>query len=64
MIDVNSQREKTIPIEGGNSSADQERMDSYNSSSIVDQNQDPRTMSTRSLDYESIVLNSLPSNNF
>lgn len=37
-------------------------MDSYNSSLTSDQNQDPRNMNTRSLDYESVVLNSLPSN--
>lgn len=39
---------------------DQERMDSYNSSSTPDYNQDPRNMNTRSLDYESVVLNALP----
>lgn len=41
-------------------------IDSYLSALIVNKNkyQDPRTMSTRSLDYESIVLNSLPSNHF
>lgn len=58
MLDANSQRDKVTSIEGGNSAADQEKMDSYNTSSIPDHNQDPRNMSTRSLDYESVVLNS------
>lgn len=61
-MDANSQRDKTASIEGGNSASDQERVDAYNSSSATDHNQDPRTMSTRSLDYESVVLNSLTSN--
>lgn len=60
-MDANSQRDKTS-IEGGSTAADQERMDTYISSSTADNNQDPRTMRTRSLDYESVVLNSLSGN--
>lgn len=64
MLDTNNQRDKTALIDGGNSSADQDKVDGYNSSSIPDHNQDPRNMNTRSLDYESVVLNSFPSNFF
>lgn len=64
ILDANSQKDKTTSIEGNNSTAEQEKMDSYNSSLTSDQNQDPRNMNTRSLDYESVVLNSLPSNLF
>lgn len=59
ILDINNSRDKTTLIEGGNTAADQERIDSYNTSA-PDHNQDPRNMSTRSLDYESVVLNSLP----
>jgi len=59
MLDANNQRDKTASIEGGNSAADQDRTDSYNTSA-PNHNQDPRNMSTRSLDYESVVLDSLP----
>jgi hypothetical protein len=59
---TNSQRDKIASVEGGNPVTDQERVDTYNSSSATDHNQDPRTMSTRSLDYESILLNSLTGN--
>lgn len=61
-MDGNSQRDKTASIEGGITTVDQERMDTYNSSSAANHNQDPRTMSTRSLDYESVMLNSLSGN--
>lgn len=64
ILDANSQKDKTASNEGNNSAAEQEKMDSYNSSLTSDQNQDPRNMNTRSLDYESVVLNSLPSNFF
>lgn len=63
MHDANSQRDKTA-IEGGNSNFDQEIIDNFNLSSTNDHNQDTRNMNTRSLDYESVVLNSLPSNFF
>jgi len=62
-LDANNQRDKTS-TEGGTSTADQEKTDSYNSSLTTDHNQDPRNMNTRSLDYESFVLYSLPSNYF
>lgn len=64
MLDANSQRDKTATIEGGNTATDQDKVDGYNSSSASDHNQDPRNMSTRSLEYESVVLNSFPSNFF
>lgn len=62
MLDVNNQRDKTTSVDSGNSVVDQERMDNYNSSVIPDHNQDPKNMSTRSLEYESVMLNTLPSN--
>lgn len=65
MLDANSQRDKIASIEGGNSAVDQEELDSYNNlSSIPDHNQDPRNMTTRSLDYESVVLNSQNCGNY
>lgn len=64
MLDANSKRDKITSIESGNSTAEQEKMDSYNSSSTSDHNQDPRNMSTRSLEYESVVLNSQNCGNY
>lgn len=60
MLDGNNQRDKAATVDGSNSAADQEKMDSYNSSLTPDYNQDPRNMSTRSLDYESVALNTIP----
>lgn len=62
MIDANSQRDKTVAIEGGNLTVDQEKLDSHNLLLTPDRNQDPRSMNSRSLDYESVVLNSLSGN--
>ncbi|XP_026807089.1 E3 ubiquitin-protein ligase UBR4 isoform X1 [Rhopalosiphum maidis] len=59
ILDANNSRDKVVSNEGGNSVADQDRIDGYNTSAS-NHNQDPRNMSTRSLDYESVVLNSLP----
>ncbi|VVC25973.1 Hypothetical protein CINCED_3A011321 [Cinara cedri] len=59
VLDANS-RDKTASTEGGNSNPEQEKSDNYNSSLTNDHNQDPRNMNTRSLDFESGVLNSLP----
>lgn len=64
MHDANSQRDKTASTESCNSNSDQEKIDNYNSSTTNDHNQDPRNMNTRSLDYESVILNSLPRNLF
>lgn len=62
ILDTNSQKDKTTSVEGDNSTAEPEKMDSYNSSTSR-QNQDPRNLNTRSLDYDSVVLSSLSSNN-
>lgn len=59
MLDANNPRDKTA-IESGNSTTDHEVMDNYNP--IPEHYQDPRNMRTRSLEYESVVLNSLSSN--
>lgn len=62
--DANNQRDKTASIEGGNLNFDQEIIDNFNLSSTNGHNQNTRNMNTRSLDYESVVLNSLPSKFF
>lgn len=55
MPDNNSTREK-IATENGSSALDHDRIDISTLSSV---NQDPRNISTRSLEYESVMLNNL-----
>ncbi|XP_050533339.1 E3 ubiquitin-protein ligase UBR4 [Daktulosphaira vitifoliae] len=55
--DNNITKEK-FNVENGNSTIDHDRIDTV-SSTLTSINQDPRNISTRSLDYESIMLNTL-----